>query len=100
MTPAGTSNELDVQNEWEENTHTQQVEFLTSNVVRFLRRKTTFWWPRRTALRAVLRPTAMGPLKYKMKQKKLFISAANISVFSFLYVPAMGWASERKKIQK
>ena len=22
MTPAGTSNELDVQNEWEENTHT------------------------------------------------------------------------------
>ena len=23
MTPAGTSNELDVQNEWEENTHTQ-----------------------------------------------------------------------------
>ena len=24
MTPAGTSNELDVQNEWEENTHTQQ----------------------------------------------------------------------------
>ena len=24
MTPAGTSNELDVQNEWEENTHTEQ----------------------------------------------------------------------------
>ena len=24
MTPAGTSNELDVQNGWEENTHTQQ----------------------------------------------------------------------------
>ena len=25
MTPAGTSNELDVQNEWEENTHTQTL---------------------------------------------------------------------------
>ena len=25
MTPAGTSNELDVQNEWEENTHTQYI---------------------------------------------------------------------------
>ena len=26
MTPAGTSNELDVQNEWEENTHTLATE--------------------------------------------------------------------------
>ena len=25
MTPAGTSNELDVQNEWEENTHTHGI---------------------------------------------------------------------------
>ena len=25
MTPSGTSNELDVQNEWEENTHAQNV---------------------------------------------------------------------------
>ena len=25
MTPAGTSNELDVQNEWEENTHTHHT---------------------------------------------------------------------------
>ena len=25
MTPAGTSNELDVQNEWEENTHTHNT---------------------------------------------------------------------------
>ena len=25
MTPAGTSNELDVQNEWEENTHTHTI---------------------------------------------------------------------------
>ena len=25
MTPAGTSNELDVQNEWEENTHTRTM---------------------------------------------------------------------------
>ena len=25
MTPAGTSNELDVQNEWEENTHTHNI---------------------------------------------------------------------------
>ena len=25
MTPAGTSNELDVQNEWEENTHTHRA---------------------------------------------------------------------------
>ena len=29
MTPAGTSNELDVQNEWEENTHTQQKTTIT-----------------------------------------------------------------------
>ena len=28
VTPAGTSNELDVQNEWEENTHTHTVEVL------------------------------------------------------------------------
>ena len=27
MTPAGTSNELDVQNEWEENTHTHTQEY-------------------------------------------------------------------------
>ena len=26
VTPAGTSNELDVQNEWEENTHTHSLE--------------------------------------------------------------------------
>ena len=29
MTPAGTSNELDVQNEWEENTHTLEKEYST-----------------------------------------------------------------------
>ena len=33
------------------------------------------------------RSTAMGPQKYKNENKKLFISAAILSVFSFLYVP-------------
>ena len=32
MTPAGTSNELDVQNGWEENTHTHMVEARSVNV--------------------------------------------------------------------
>ena len=36
MTPAGTSNELDVQNEWEENkhTHTLAAHFCTSSIIR------------------------------------------------------------------
>ena len=29
-TPAGTSNEFDVQNKWEENTHTQHISYLSS----------------------------------------------------------------------
>ena len=33
MTPAGTSNELDVQNEWEENTHTHTHTVYSSNVL-------------------------------------------------------------------
>ena len=32
MTPAGTSNELDVQNEWEENTHTHTITHGSSNI--------------------------------------------------------------------
>ena len=32
MTPAGTSNELDVQNEWEENTHTHRRRNITWQV--------------------------------------------------------------------
>ena len=34
MTPAGTSNELDVQNEWEENTHTHSEGLLLSIMMR------------------------------------------------------------------
>ena len=33
MNPAGTSNELDVQNEWEENTHTQHTMFWCPYIV-------------------------------------------------------------------
>ena len=33
MTPAGTSNELDVQNEWEENTHTHITSVNVFNVL-------------------------------------------------------------------
>ena len=42
----------------------------------------------------------MRPLKYKNETKKLFISPAIISAFSFCMCPAMGWASERKKKYK
>ena len=35
MTPAGTSNELDVQNGWEENTHTHKVGFPTVKETNF-----------------------------------------------------------------
>ena len=33
MTPAGTSNELDVQNEWKENTHTTHSSNSTTNSI-------------------------------------------------------------------
>ena len=35
MTPAGTSNELDVQNEWEENTHTH-TQHIIDRMVTFI----------------------------------------------------------------
>ena len=34
VTPAGTSNELDVQNEWEENRHTHTLFYVLDGVVR------------------------------------------------------------------
>ena len=39
MTPAGTSNELDVQNGWEENTHTHTLYCTVSLVLNIV------WWP-------------------------------------------------------
>ena len=36
MTPAGTSNELDVQNEWDENTHTRNIHIRCGKSVEFL----------------------------------------------------------------
>ena len=33
MTPAGTSNELDVQNKWEENTHTHKARCICKRII-------------------------------------------------------------------
>ena len=38
VTPAGTSNELDVHNEWEENTHTLAAHFCTAVLLGSIRR--------------------------------------------------------------
>ena len=46
-----------------------------------------------------VRPTAMGPQKYKNETRSIYISVAIISVFFFFMCPAMGRANERKKIQ-
>ena len=37
-----------------------------------------------------VRPTAMGPQKYKNETRSIYISVAIISVFSFFYVPRYG----------
>ena len=42
-----------------------------------------------------VRPTALGPQKYKMKHKSVLISVANIFYFFFVS-PAIGWANNRK----
>ena len=48
VTPAGTSNELDVQNEWEENTHTHTRSLLAEN-------------GRKWVLANQIRPTTLSP---------------------------------------
>ena len=68
MTPAGTSNELDVQNEWEENTHTHNTE-------------KTVWQLDRRRARGVLNPCAR---ESKARSGRLLRESRSLTTVIFL----------------